>query len=125
MIPLRGDHQSIGDAMKKEAKNLGNRRVGKIGIIIGNDPDKKILSHQVLCNYVGDSIPLFQDETGYFVLHSEEKVYLYNDKNIGHLVKDRSNISDQKDRPNFTSIRDRMLWDLNHPLPVQSTEEIV
>lgn len=63
--------------MKKEAKNLGNRRVGKIGIIIGKDPDRKILSHQVLCNYVGDSIPLFQDETGYFVLHSEEKVYLH------------------------------------------------
>ncbi len=63
--------------MNKEPKNLGNRRVGKIGIIIGKDPDKKILSHPVLCNYVGGTIPLYQDEIGYFVLHSEEKVYLH------------------------------------------------
>lgn len=63
--------------MKGEPKNLGSRRVGKIGIIIGNDPDKKLLSHSVLCNYVGGTILLYQDETGYFVLHSEEKVYLH------------------------------------------------
>jgi hypothetical protein len=39
---------------------------------------------------------------------------LLNDKNICHLVKDRSNISDQKDRPNFTSIRDRTIWELRN-----------
>lgn len=74
------------------AENLGNRKVGKIGIVIGKDPDKTVLSHPILCNYVGDTIPLYQDETGYFVLHSEEKVYLHDDKNIGHTVRDRENI---------------------------------
>lgn len=58
-------------------ENLGNRKVGKIGIVIGKDPDKKIFSHPVLCNYVGETIPLYQDETGHFVLHFEEKVYLH------------------------------------------------
>lgn len=76
MIPLRGDHQSIGDAMKKEAKNLGFQRVGKIGIVIGRDPDKKILSHPTLYSRIGEAIELYQDGFGYYVIHDGVPVYL-------------------------------------------------
>ena len=64
---------------EENPKYLGLRRVGKIGIVIGEDPDKKMLSHPALCNYIGDMKPLYQDETGYFVFHSKEKVYLHEE----------------------------------------------
>jgi len=61
---------------KEEPKNLGLRRVGKIGIVIGKDPDKKILSHPNLYNLVGEAMCLYQDATGYFVILDEEPLYL-------------------------------------------------
>lgn len=49
----------------------------------------------------------------------------FGDENIGHLVKDRSKISDvgQGNRPKFTCMYDRIMWDLeNSPSPQQAGE---
>lgn len=48
-----------------------------------------------------------------------------NDENIGHVVKERSNISDvgQGNRPKFTCMYDRIMWDLeNSPSSQQAGE---
>lgn len=74
--------------------DYGCRIVGKIGITLGLSTNKIILTHPALYNLTGCKVHLYRDETGYFIIHSEEKVYLYDDKNIGHYVKDRSNIKD-------------------------------
>lgn len=77
MIPLWGDHQSVGEIMKKEPKNLGLKRVGKIGIVIGKDPNKTILTHPILHNLICEKIDLYQDETGFYIVLGEEKTYLH------------------------------------------------